>query len=129
MKKISYLILVVSVVLIFRKFFLPGPLVWGDAPYFYKDGLKELVSLPLPWISRGNTLGAPNLFIWIYPLMVIYGAIGTFLHLGNDLILRILFYFPSLIFGFWGIYLLTKRLKFSNTVTFFATLVYLINTY
>src|SRR5260221_550028 len=61
--------------------------------------------------------------------MFLYGVLGNFLHLGNDIILRVLFYFPSLIFGFFGVYFLTKTLKLSKTVTFFATLVYLVNTY
>lgn len=117
------------ILLIFRKFFLPGPLVWGDAPYFYPEGLKELVSLPMIWMSRGNALGGVNLFLWIYPLMVLYGTLGTFLHLNNDIIIRLLFYLPSLIFGFSGMYLLTKYLKFSTTVQFFGTFIYLINTY
>ncbi len=128
-KKISYLILVVVLAFVFRKFLMSGPLVFGDAPYFYKEGLKELVNFPVSWISRGNTFGGPNLFLWIYPVMFLYGVFGTYLHLNNDVILRILFYFPSLIFGFYGVYLLTKQLKLSKTVTFFTTLLYLVNTY
>ncbi len=108
---------------------ISGHLVWGDAPYFYKEGLKELVNLPVAWTSRGNTLGGSNLFLWIYPIMFLYGVLGTYLHFNNDLILRVLFYFPSLFFGILGFFLLTKKLKFSKTVTFFAVLVYLVNTY
>lgn len=129
MKRLGYLVLLITLLLIFRKFFLPGPLVWGDAPYFYPQGLKELVNLPSMWIARGNSFGGVNLFLWIYPLMFLYGVLGTFLHFGNDLIIRILFYFPSLIFGLLGIFLLTRKLKFSKTITFFATLIYLVNTY
>lgn len=128
-RRISYLLLLIALAIVFKKFFLPGPLVWGDAPYFYKEGFKELISIPSLWTTRGNTFGGANLFIWIYPLMFIYGVLGNFLHLGNDVILRLLFYFPSLIFGFSGIYLFTKHLKLSNTITFFASLIYLINTH
>ncbi len=128
-KKISYILLAIIIALVFRKFFLSGPLVSGDAPYFYKEGLKELVNFPNAWTSRGNSLGGINLFLWIYPLMVLYGLFGNFLHLNNDLILRVLFYIPSLISSLVGIYLLTKTLKLSKTVTFFATLVYIVNTY
>ncbi len=129
MKKISIFLILIGVFLVFRKLFLPGPAVFGDAPYFYKEGLKELVSFPTVWISRGNTMGGINLFLWIYPLMVLYGVLGTFLHLSNDLIIRILFYFPSLIFGFGGVYFFTKYLKFSKTVQFVSIVVYLVNTY
>ncbi len=128
-KRISFILLVIAITLVFKKFFLPGPLVFGDTPYFYKEGLRELVNFPSAWTARGVTFGGVNLFLWIYPLMVFYGALGFFLHLNNDLILRLLFYFPSLVFGFIGIYLLTKTLKLSKTVTFFAALLYLVNTY
>src|SRR5258708_19491119 len=114
MKKISFLSILVAVLLVFKKFFLPGPLVFGDAPYFYNQGLKELVSLPVAWLSRGNSLGGPNLFLWIYPLMLVYGFFGTFLLLVIDLILRILFYFPSLLFCFTAFYFLSKYFKLSS---------------
>src|SRR5258708_7511890 len=129
MKKISFLSILVAFLLVFKKFFFPGPLVFAYAPYFYNQGLKELVSLPVAWLSRGNSLGGPNLFLWIYPLVLVYGFFGTFLHLGNDLVLRILFYFPSLIFGFTGVYFLSKYFKLSSLSIFFATLLYLINSY
>ncbi len=129
MKKVSFILIVLAVIFLFRKLFLPGPAVWGDAPYFFPDGLRELVSFPVSWITRGNTLGSVNLFLWIYPLMVIYGALGTFLHINNDVIIRVFFYFPSLIFGFLGTVLFVRYEKYSTTVQFFATLIYLVNTY
>lgn len=129
MKKISFILILIAVILIFRKLFLAGPVVFGDAPFFYKEGLAELVANPTAWIARGNTLGGVNLFLWIYPLMLLYGALGSILHLSNDLILRILFYFSSLIFGFTGVYFFTKYLKFSRIVQFFSVLIYLVNTY
>ena len=110
MKKnnLTLLLVIIVVICLFRKLFFPGPLVFGDAPYFYKEGFKELINLATIWTSRGNTLGGVNLFLWIYPIMFLYGILGSLLHLNNDLILRILFYFPSLIFAFSGVYFLTK---------------------
>ncbi len=129
MKKIKALLIVAVVVLVFRKLVLPGPAVWGDAPYFFSTSVKELLALPSTWIARGNTFGGVNLFLWIYPVMVVYGALGTVLHLSNDLIIRIMFYFPSLVFGVLGVWSLTDYLKLSKTVGFFAALFYLVNTY
>ncbi|HWA51998.1 MAG TPA: hypothetical protein VG895_03030 [Patescibacteria group bacterium] len=129
-KKISFIILLIGLGTVFHKFFLNGHLVFGDAPYFYNEGFKELLYFPSAWTSRGNALGNVNLFLWIYPLMFIYGALGHFLHFSNDVILRVLFYFPSLLFGGLGIYLLVRKyFKFSNLVCFYTILFYLINTY
>ncbi len=129
MKKSSLILILLVIVVLFRNYFLRGPLVFGDAPYFYFQGLNELIGSPTLWMTRVNNLGGINQFLWIYPLMFLYGVLGTFLHLSNDLILRVLFYFPSLFFGFMGVYFLTKYLKFSSVVTFFATLFFLVNTY
>ena len=121
--------IVICIVIVFHNLFLAGSAVFGDAPYFYSQGLKELVGLPNLWTTRGISFGGINLFIFIYPVMVIYGALGTFLNLSNDLIIRLVFYYPAFIFGGLGVYYLCKQLKLSKTVTFFATFVYLINTY
>ncbi|CAN5301575.1 hypothetical protein BH10PAT1_BH10PAT1_3010 [soil metagenome] len=129
MKKISFIIILITVGILFRKFLISGPLVSGDAPYYYKEGLRKMLNFPSAWRIQGNALGNVNLFLFIYPLMVVYGILGTIFHFSNDLILRVLFYFPSLIFGFAGVYLFTKHLKFSVTTQFFAILIYLLNTY
>ncbi len=129
MRKISFIFIVVAVILVFRNFILSGQLVWGDAPFFYFQNYKSFISLPSAWITRGNTFGGINLFLFIHPIMVLYGILGNYLHLSNDVVLRILFYVPSLIFGFCGTYLFVRYYKYSYTVTFFAVLIYLINTY
>lgn len=129
MKKVNLVVILLIILLVFHKYFLPGPLVFGDAPYFYREGLKELLTFPTAWITRGNSIGGINLFLWIYPVMFIYGILGAFLHLNNDLILRILFYLPSLISALTGVYFLTKYLKLSTLVQFFAILIFLVNTY
>ena len=129
MKKVIFGVLVLILLVVFRKFMLPGTLVWGDAPFFYPEGLKELVSFPSAWTSRGNSLGGVNTFIWIHPLMVLYGLLGTHLQVSNDFILRMLFYLPSLLLGIGGSYLLVKYFGFSKLVGLFTTMVYVINTY
>lgn len=137
MSRASFLILLaVPAFLVFRAFFLPaspaggpGPLAWGDAPYFYPEGLRELVSEPAAWVSRGNNFGAVNNILWLSPLMFLYGALHTFLGLGNDIIIRILFYFPAVILAFVTPVLFTRYLKLPRTTQFFASLLYGLNTY
>ncbi len=130
MKKILWILaLFVAILVVFQAFFKVGPLAWGDAPFFYPHGLKELITEPLAWTNRGIDFGGINLLVWLSPLTILYGILGSLLKLGNDLTIRILFYFPAVIFSVIGIYSLTRYLKFSRTVSFFASLVYVLNTY
>ncbi len=122
-------LILIPVILVFKKFFFVGPLASADAPYFYPEGLKELISSPLSWTQRGINFGGPNLFLWIWPLMFLYGLLGSFLHLGNDLAIRLIFYFPAVLLSIIAPIYLTKYLKLSKTVWFFASFVFTLNTY
>lgn len=128
-KLVLSIALILPILIVFRFIFLPGPLVWGDAPFFYSEGLKELVNEPLAWISRGYSFGGINLVLWLSPIMLLYGLLHLISGLGNDLIIRILFYFPSVILAGVGTYLFTRYLRFSKIVQFFSVLTYLLNTY
>lgn len=126
---IFYILLLIPAVIVFRNFFLSGPLAWGDAPHYYPEEASELFSVPLAWTNRGEVFGEPNLFLWLWPLMTLYGALSKLAGLGNDLIIRILFFFPSVILSFIGPALLTRYLKLPKVVSFFASLIYTFNTY
>lgn len=126
-KLILILGITIPVFFVFKQFFISGPLAWGDAPYFYPEMLKELVNEPLAWTNRGFSFGGVNNAFWISPILIIYGLLAGFF--GNNSTIRILFYFPSLMFAAYGTYLFTKYLKLSKTVQFFAVLIYLLNTY
>lgn len=119
--------ILIPVLIVFKNFLLPGPLAWGDAPFFYSPGLKELIAEPLSWTNRGNAFGGVNPLIFISPLMFVYGLIGRFI--GNDLAIRILFHFPALVLAIVGPVLLARYLKLSKTVWFFSSIVYTLNTY
>lgn len=124
---ISIALIVLPLLFVFKNFFLAGPLAWGDAPHFYPEMLKELIIEPLAWTNRGYSFGGVNIILWLSPIMFLYGLLGNII--GNDLTIRILFYFPSVILAGIGTYFLTTYLKLSRTVQFFAVLVYLLNTY
>lgn len=122
------LAIIITVVFVFRPFFLPGPVVWGDAPYFYPEAFKVLTFEPLVWESRGR-LGVVNDLYWIYPLMLVYRVFSEFLGLGNDAIIRLLFYFPAVFFSVLSPWLLCRYFRFSQTVCIFSSFVYVLNTY
>lgn len=123
------LVIVVPVFFVFKNVFSFSPLAGGDAPYFYNESLKELVTEPLSWTNRGNNFDGQNLSIWLAPLTFIYGLLGSTLNLGNNIAVRIVFYIPSIIMSVVGAYWFAKYLKFPTITSFFAALFYVLNTY
>lgn len=121
--------IIIPIILGFRFLMSSNHLVWGDAPFFYKEGLKELFFEPFSWTERGNALGGINSFLWLSPWMILYGVFGTVLNLGNDLIIRILFYIPSIVLSVLGPIFLGKYLKLNKITLFFSSLFYVFNTY
>lgn len=124
-----FLGLAVPTLLAFRAFFTPSPLVWGDAPYFYPEGLKELVAKPYLWTDNGNNFGGINSLLWLSPLMFVYGILHKLFGLDNDLIIRILFYFPATLLSLITPIFFARYLGYSRVVQFFTSLVYTLNTY
>lgn len=130
LKYLFYMLLVViPSVFVFGSYFRNLHLTWGDAPFYFPEGLKELVSVPLTWVDKGMSFGGSNLVLWLSPIMYLYSLLYKYLGLNNDLIIRVIFYFPSVIFAAAGPYLLTRYLKFSLIVGFFSSLFYILNTY
>lgn len=128
-KLIFFLGLAIPALFVFRALILPGHVVWGDAPYFYPEGLKELVAEPYGWTNRGNNFGGINNFLWLYPLMFLYGVLHSIFSLENDAIIRILFYFPAILLSVVSSILFVRYLTYSKIVQFFASLLYIFNTY
>lgn len=129
LKNSYWLLLLVPTSFVFKNLLFGNLFYGGDAPFFYTGNLKQLFSDPLVWTERGYSFGGVNLALWLSPVMIIYGALGKFLSLDNDAIVRILFIIPSISLSFVGPYLLTKYLKLSKTIQFFSVLVYVFNTY
>lgn len=122
--------LFIPVLFAFRSFFGGSSLSFGDAPHFWYEEVKELLSIePLAWISRGNNFGGVNRFLWFFPLMSMWGVMGSILNLDSGVIIRLIFYFPSLVLSVVTPFLLTYYLGYSRRVQLFSVLVYSLNTY
>lgn len=128
-KSFLIILLIVSIVIVFRTFFSSLSLIWGDAPYFYPDVFKLLVNENFIWTTRGIALGGVNQLIWLYPVMFVYGALHTVFGLNNDLIIRILFYFPSLILAAVTPIIFIRKLKLDSKVGLISSILYVFNTY
>ena len=120
--------IIIAGLLVFRAIFSAGPAVWGDAPYFYPETFRVFFSEPFVWESRGR-LGVVNDLYWIYPLMFIYNGLGTLTGVSNDLVIRLVFYFPAIFLSFISPWFLTKYFGFSPLVRMFSVITYALSTY
>ena len=126
---VFWFFILAPVLLVFKNIFFGNLPTWGDAPYFYSEALKELAKEPSGWVERGVNFGGANLLLWISPLMFLYGILGSLFNLGNDIVVKLIFYFPAILLSVITPIFLTRYLKFSKKVQFFSSLFYSINTY
>lgn len=126
-----WILILIPVSIVFRNFFvLSNPLVWGDAPFFYPENLKELFNPPFSWDIRNNNFGASqNSILWLFLPTYLMGLLNHLFNLNHDMSIRIIFYFPFLIFSLIGNLLLLKKMGLSDLAKTFGTLFYLLNSY
>lgn len=123
------LVLILPSLFVFSSFFTSGTVVWGDAPYFYPERLKELVAEPYIWSNWEENLGGVSNTLWIYPLLLSYGLMHSIFGFENDLLIRIVFHFPAVILSLASSFLFARFLTRSWIISFFTSLFYSLNTY
>lgn len=127
---IAFLGFGVPYLFIYRAFFMGGPLSWGDAPFFFPDALKNLFLPPLLWNFKDNNFGASQYYIlWLYLPTFLYGILNHFLGLGNDFLVRLIFYFPATVLGFFGSWKLIGKFNQNIYGKFLGSSLYGFNTY
>lgn len=134
MNKIKTLLIILGFALpylvIYKAFFFRGPLAFGDAPFFSPENLKELFNQPLLWNFKDTNLGAPQYYIiWLYLPTFIYGLLNHFWGLGNDLLVRLVFYFPATTLGLIGTWVFLGRFTTNTWSKFLGSFLYGFNTY
>lgn len=120
MKKLfSWLLVFLPVLWVFHSVLWGKIPTWGDAPFFYPEGVKELLAEPLVWTQRGNNFGGVNQLLWLAPMMILLRFLSV----------KLVFYLSSLVLAGFGTFFLTRYLKLSKVTQFFSVLVFLLNTY
>ena len=116
--------------LIYRAFFTGGTLVWGDAPYFYPENLKELFQKPLTWDIRGYNFGNPQFqVLWLYLPTLLFGLLYKLFGLNSEILIRLIFYFPSTILAIISSWIFIRSYTKNLTAVFLGSLLYSFNTY
>lgn len=129
-KLLIFLGILIPVGIIFRALFLPGSLAFGDSPYFYLENLNELYAQPLLWDFRNDNFGAPQVkVLWLYLPTFLVGTLNHFFDGNHDLWIRMVFYFPAVIFAAVGVWLYSGIFTKNTAGRFIATYLYTINTY
>lgn len=127
---IIVLVFLIPYLLVYRVFFTPAPLVWGDAPYFYPENLNQLFNPPFSWDNIFDNFGRDVSFkLWLYIPTFLYGLLYKVFGFNNDILIRLIFYFPSTIFSLVGIYLLVRKFNKNIWANILGSLFYGFNTY
>lgn len=130
MKKVNFFVIFL-LILVFWIFFLPGPRVATDYPYWFPEELSQNFREPLLW---RDSLGADGMgqsvisTAWTWPIIYIY---GFFANLGLDftVLSRFLGIIPFLLIGTFSISKLLTSLKVEGWPKVVGSLFFLANTY
>lgn len=121
---------VIPYLLIFRVFFKNGSLAFGDAPFFIPENLKELFNFPFTWNFRHDNFGSPQFYIlWLYLPTYVYGILNHYLGISNDILIRLIFYFPATILAIFGTWKFIGKFNQNIYGKFLGSFLYGFNTY
>src|SRR5258708_171764 len=124
------LFIVIIYALVFRSFFSNSILSFGDAPYFFRENLRELFNIPLAWDVRNNNLGAPQgLVLWLFLPTFVFGLLNQLFNLSNQVLIRLIFYFPATLLALWGSWKYLGKFSQDKTVRLLGSFLYGFNTY
>lgn len=121
--------IIIPAILVFRAILLPGPLAWGDSHHFYSETLEELQDGPSAWVNRENNFGGTNNVLWLYPIMSLRSLLVSNLGLNDALAVRLLFFLPGIVMAFVSAYIFGVSIGLKRKGSFFASLIYGLNTY
>ncbi len=124
------ILLFILLILVFWKFFAPGPKVANDFPYVFTESLKEGFAWPSTWSARGGEgMGEQALLtMWAWPIDFFYG-LGASLGLTFDMLERIFGPLAILIIGIFSINKLLKKYELTNSAIFVSSFFYLTTSY
>lgn len=128
-KKLTLVLLIFITLLTHSSwFFSLAPITYGDWWFHHVESMKEWFSLPYSWDTQQNLGSFPITGMSFYGFKVLF---GFFASLGIPLSIseRILFFWPVAIISVFGMYYLSFKLFNNHLISFFASILYSLNTY
>lgn len=115
------------VIIVFRIWFLGNSILsYSDWLFLYPESFPKIYNIYSSWIFGG--MGGVNLFSYFSPVLHIMSLLNS-LSLNFGQIERIVFMIPFVVFSYWGMYFLSKRLFESKMGSIISAILYTINTY
>lgn len=117
----------IGVLIVFNEwFFGTGILTYSDWQFLYSHTIESFLFYPSAW---GNTqFGGVNIFHYfnvINNAILLLNKVGLTFPQSE----RLLFMMPSIIFGYWGMYFLCKKITHKVYPSLFSALLFVLNSY
>lgn len=128
--KLFLLLLICFLMIVYGRWFLPGPRVANDYSYVSDSILKSSMHIPFVWSEMGaEGIGEySSFFLWGWPLTFIIGILAN-LGLSFVFLEKFVILLSILIVGGVGVWKYAEHINLSNTSRFVLTIFYLANTY
>src|SRR3989338_5691159 len=126
LKKIIGAIFAITIITHWRWFFNFSILSYGDWGFFFQEIQKEFLNLPFGWLS--TSFGEAGIVaLPMYPVNLLWGLLSFVTDFSFSE--RILYFFPSILFGAFGSFFLVRKVTGSQIGAFVGSLVFTYNTY
>lgn len=126
-KHISFILLLLLIITIFKNWFLSGEISSGDAPFYYWENALQLKFFPYLWQSQGLGYFSSQLYSFFY--MTFFVHLLTTIGISFNIIERLLWYFPFIIFSVVSSFLLIKAIFPKGKFLLLSPFIFLCNTY
>jgi len=129
--KLLFSFFIVSILWVYKSWFLPGVVTGGDLWYFFPSMFGNHGLIPNAYFFGANNGfgGSSILYSAVNLVMAVPLTIGSMFHFPWSLLQRIFILFPFLIVSSVSIVLLTKKLFPENKMYFIAPLIFVLNSY
>ncbi len=123
-----HLVLALALVLIYRGWLMPGPLVGGDWPYYNMSRLVFNFRLPFAWYPSWGLGISTMTSLFFYPPYFLMGLLAT-LHVPAGWCERLVFFYPCVVLSAACAYYFGKTLFKDRKAACITAAVFSLNSY